>query len=166
MKKHKDLLAILRANQMRITPARRVLLQFILDNKNRQIPLKEFYRTMEAKVPGIDRSSVYRNLETLKQLEIVQELSLPNGKVYQYLLDRKLHHFFICKSCGKSHRGNRELFDQIDRALKDIHGFSKANLSVVFYGVCTKCEKKSDAKAMTGVIPRASSPKAEGSRHP
>ena len=146
MKKHKDLLAILRANQLRITPARRILLQFILDNNNRQVPLKELYQTIEKQIPGFDRSSIYRNLEAFKKLEIIQELSLPNGKVYQYLLDRKLHHFFICKICGKSHRGNQDLFSRIEQALRDIHGFSKANLSVVFYGVCTKCEKKPEAK--------------------
>lgn len=166
MKKHKDLLAILRANRMRITPARRALLQFILDNKSRQIPLKEFYQAMEDQVPGIDRSSVYRNLETLKQLEIIQELTLPKGKVYQYLLDRKIHHFFICKACGKSHRGNEDLFERIDHALKEIHGFSKANLSVVFYGVCTKCEKKPDVKASSNLTRRSPSPKAEGNHHP
>lgn len=141
MKKHKDLLEILRTNKMRITPARRMLLQFILDHKNRQIPLKEFYTFMEKNLPGIDRSSVYRNLEALKMLEIIQELDLKNGKVYQYLLDRKVNHFYICKSCGKSHKGNQDLFEKIEQALKDIHGFSKAKLSVVFYGFCTKCEK-------------------------
>ncbi len=141
MKKHKDLLEILRANKMRITPARRILLQFILDYKGRQIPLKEFYAFMEKSLPGIDRSSVYRNLEALKMLDIIQELDLKNGKVYQYLLDRKVNHFYICKSCGKSHKGNQDLFKKIEHALKDIHGFSKAKLSVVFYGFCTKCEK-------------------------
>ena len=43
MKKHKDLLAVLKSNHMRITPARRLLLQFILDNKSRQLSLKEIH---------------------------------------------------------------------------------------------------------------------------
>lgn len=167
MKKHKDLLEILRSNKMRITPARRVLLQFILDHKGRQIPLREFYAFMEKALPGIDRSSIYRNLETLKELEIIQELDLPKkGKVYQYLLDRKVNHFYICKSCGKSHKGNEDLFEKIERALKDIHGFSKANLSVVFYGFCTKCEKKTGAKSRVSFARRPPSPKAEDSLHP
>lgn len=142
MKKHKDLLALLRSHKMRITPARRLLLQFILDNKHRQIPLREFYDELEKLERGIDPSSVYRNLQALKELEIIQELSLPKGKVYQYLLDRKISHFIICKACGKSHQGNEDLFKRIDAALKDIHGFSKARLSVVFYGLCTRCEAK------------------------
>jgi Fur family ferric uptake transcriptional regulator len=127
---------------MRITPARRILLQFILDNQNKQISLQDIQAFLDAKLAGVDRSSVYRNLETFKKLDIIQELNLPTkGKRFQYVFDRKVHHFYICKSCGRSHKGNEDLFKKIDAALKDIHGFSKANLSVVFYGYCSKCSE-------------------------
>jgi Fur family ferric uptake transcriptional regulator len=140
MKKHKDLLAVLRSNKMRITPARRLLLQFILDNKARQISMQEVQEFLDVHLPGVDRSSIYRNMDALQKLDIIQELNLPNiGKRYQYVLDRKVHHFYICKSCGKANRGNEELFRKIENALKDVHDFSHANLSVVFYGYCGKC---------------------------
>jgi len=140
MKKHKDLTHILKSNKMRITPARRLLLQFILDNQNKQISLTDIQSYLDKKMAGVDRSSVYRNLETFKKLDIIQELDLPSkGKRFQYVFDRKVHHFYICKSCGKSNKGNEELFKKINAALKDIHGFSKANLSVIFYGYCSKC---------------------------
>lgn len=140
MKKHKDLLEVLRSNKMRITPARRLLLQFILDNKSRQVSMEEFQEYLGRQLEGVDRSSIYRNVDVFQRLGIIQELSLPTlGKRYQYVLDRKVHHFYICKSCGKANRGNEELFNKIESALKDVHGFSKANLSVVFYGLCSKC---------------------------
>lgn len=140
MKKHKDLLEVLRSNKMRITPARRLLLQFILDNKSRQLSMEEFQEFIDKQLAGVDRSSIYRNIDVFQKLDIIQELNLPTkGKRYQYVLDRKVHHFYICKSCGKANRGNEELFKKIESALKDVHGFSKANLSVVFYGLCSKC---------------------------
>jgi Fe2+ or Zn2+ uptake regulation protein len=140
MKKHKDLLAVLKSNKMRITQARRLLLQFILDNKARQIAPKEIQDFVDAEMKGTDRSSVWRNLELFKKLDIIQELNLPSvGKRFQYVLDKKVHHFYICKSCGKASRGNEELFSKIESALKDVHGFSKANLSIVFYGYCSRC---------------------------
>jgi Fur family ferric uptake transcriptional regulator len=140
MKKHKDLLAVLRSNKMRITPARRLLLQYILDNKMRQISMQEVQEFLDKQLEGVDRSSIYRNMDALQKLDIIQELNLPNiGKRYQYVFDRKVHHFYICKSCGKANRGNEELFRKIESALKDVHDFSKANLSVVFYGYCAKC---------------------------
>lgn len=148
MKKHKDLLAVLRSNEMRITPARRLMLQYILDNGSRQLSLKEIQDFMERSMPGVDRSSIYRNIEAFKKLDILQELSLPGvGKRFQYIFDRRVHDYFICKSCGKLTRGNKALFEKIDAALKEVHGFSKANLSVIFYGRCSGCAKKSGANA-------------------
>jgi Fur family transcriptional regulator, ferric uptake regulator len=142
MKKHKDLLAVLKSNKLRITQARRLLLQFILDNRSRQISPKDIQEFVGRKMTGVDRSSVYRNLETFKKLDIIQELNLPGvGKRFQYVLDKKVHHFYICKSCGKASRGNEELFARIEAALKDVHGFSKANLSMVFYGYCSRCSQ-------------------------
>ena len=147
MKKHKDLIAVLRSNKMRITAARRVLLQFILDNKTRHLSFKEIQRFMNKRVQGIDRSSIYRNLETFKKLDILQELNFPKiGKRFQYVIGRKVHHFYICKACGKSNRGNIELFRKIESALKEIHGFSKANLSAIFYGYCSKCSSNVNRK--------------------
>lgn len=140
MKRHKDLLEVLRANKMRITPARRLLLQYILDNKSRHISIQEIQDFVNREMAGVDRSSIYRNLDAFQKLDILQELNLPNiGKRYQYVLDRKVHHFYICKTCGKANRGNEELFKKVEAVLKDVHGFSKANLSVVFYGFCSKC---------------------------
>ncbi len=146
MKKHKDLLAVLRSNEMRITPARKLMLQYVLDNSTKQISLKEIHVFMEKHMPGVDRSSIYRNLEAFKRLDLIQELNLPSvGKRFQYIFDRRVHDYFICKSCGKLNRGNKALFEKIDAALKDIHGFSKANLSIIFYGHCSSCAKKSRA---------------------
>jgi len=143
MKNHGDLISILKSNHLRITPTRRVLIQYILNNKERRIPLKEIYKYVSSKLVGVDRSSIYRNLEVLKKLDVIQELNLPKvGKCFQYIFDCQVHHFYICKSCGRSHRGNEELFNRIEQALREVHGFTKANLSVVFYGRCSSCSKQ------------------------
>jgi Fur family transcriptional regulator, ferric uptake regulator len=140
VKRHKDLLAILRHQGMRVTPARKMLLQFFLDNQHRQIPLKDIYTFMKKNLPKINPSSIYRNLEVFKEVEIIQALNLPKTKKqFQYIFDRKVHHYYICKACGKLNRGNHMLFKKIESALREIHDFKKANLSVIFYGRCQKC---------------------------
>lgn len=136
MRKHRDLQEILRANGMRITAGRRVLLQFIVDNRSRRLRLREIHAHLDRR---IDRTSVYRNLIAFERIGIIQGLKLSGGKTYQYVLDRKIHHFYICKACGHARRGNRKLFERIEAALRETHGFAKANLSVVFYGTCAAC---------------------------
>lgn len=142
MKKHKDLVLYLRSRGLRMTPSKTLLIQFFLDNHNRHVPLKELQDFVQANLPDVDRTTVYRNIEKFLGLGLIQELVFPKtGKVYQYIFDKKVQHYFICKSCGKASKGNQELFNKIERALKDVHGFSKAGLSVVFYGQCSRCAK-------------------------
>lgn len=143
MKRHQDLIAILRAKKIRITPLRRLLVQFVIDHRKEQPTLKDIQDYLEKHTSDANRSSVYRNLELLKKLEFIQELDFPDGKRFQYIFDRQVHHYYICKSCGKLNRGNKDLFDRIERVLKDFDGFEKANLSLVFYGYCTSCAKDS-----------------------
>ena len=136
MRKHRDLQEILRASGMRITAGRRALLQLILDNRARRVGLREIHAHLDGR---IDRTSVYRNLIAFERLGIIQGLKLSGEKTYQYVLDRKIQHFYICKACGHARRGNRRLFERIEAALQETHGFAKANLSVVFYGTCAAC---------------------------
>jgi Fur family ferric uptake transcriptional regulator len=129
---------------MRITAGRRVLLQFILDSQSRRVSLRDIHGHLDEKMERVDRSSVYRNLIAFERLGIIQMLKLPRGgRVYQYVLDRRIHHFYICKACGNARRGNRKLFERIEAALRETHGFAKANLSVVFYGTCAGCDATS-----------------------
>lgn len=141
MKRHKDLIAVLKSNEMRITPVRRVLLQYILDNQERDLSLKEIQNVLIKKIVGVDRSSVYRNLEVLKKLDILQEYKVQGkGKRFQYVFDQKIHHYYICKVCGKLRSGGKTLFTKIERALEHVPGFLRSDLTAVFYGYCSKCK--------------------------
>jgi Fur family ferric uptake transcriptional regulator len=140
MRKHKDLLAVLRHNRQRVTPARRILLQFLIDNYTQSLSLPEIQTHLQDRLPGINRSSIYRNLEMLKALSIIQEVRVPpRGRRYQFIFERPVHHFIICKACGKVIKGRRKFFEQVERALQTVHDFKKANLSVTFYGFCGRC---------------------------
>ena len=141
MKKRKDLLAYLKSKSLRMTPSKELLIQFFLDNQNRHIPSKELQKHVSRYLPEVDRTTIYRNIEKLIELELVQELNLPKiGKAYQFIFDSKVHHYYICKACGEVKKGDQKLFRRIEKALKEMHDFSKAKLSVVFYGSCSDCE--------------------------
>ena len=151
LKKHRDLVLFLKSKGLRMTPSKELLIQLFLDNQSRHIPLKQVQDHIIKSLPGVDRTTVYRNLEKFVSIGVIQELDLPTkGKVYQFIFEKKVHHYYICKACGKMNKGDENLFGKIEKALKDIHDFSKANLSVVFYGLCAKCEAHSQMESQLG----------------
>lgn len=147
MKKRKDLLAYLKSKDLRMTPLKELLIQFLLDNQKRIIPHKELQDHVNQHLPEIDRTSIYRNIEKLISIDLIQELNLPKtGKAYQFIFDNQVHHYYICKGCNEVKKGDEKLFNRIEKALKDIHDFSKAQMSVVFYGYCSDCESERSAE--------------------
>jgi Fur family ferric uptake transcriptional regulator len=148
MKKREDLVAYLKSKGLRMTPSKELLIQFFLDNQSRHIPSKELQEHVAHHLPDVDRTTVYRNIEKLIEIDLVQELLLPKtGKAYQFIFDTKVHHYYICKGCGEVKKGDQKLFSRIQKALKEIHDFSKAKLSVVFYGYCTDCDIEKENEA-------------------
>jgi Fur family transcriptional regulator, ferric uptake regulator len=143
VKKREDLVAHLKSKNLRMTPSKELLIQFFLDNQNRHILSKEVQEHVARHLPDVDRTTIYRNIEKLISLELIQELHLPKtGKAYQFIFDSKVQHYYICKGCGEVKKGDQKLFSRIERALKEIHDFSKAKLSVVFYGYCSDCDSE------------------------
>ncbi len=143
MKKRADLVGYLKSKGLRMTPSKELLIQFFLDNQKRHISSKELQDHVALHLPDVDRTTIYRNIEKLIALDLIQELHLPKtGKAYQFIFDSKVHHYYICKGCGEIKKGDEKLFNRIEKALKDIHDFSKAQLSVVFYGYCLDCNSE------------------------
>ncbi|AFY02170.1 Fur family transcriptional regulator [Bdellovibrio bacteriovorus] len=141
MKKHRDLVLFLKSHGLRMTASKKLMIQFFLDHQNHPVRPQDLQSFMTKHLPKADRTTIYRNIEKLISLDVIQELHIPQkGKVFKYIFDKKPHHYCICKSCGKVIKGNEDLFKRIEKTLKEIHDFAKANLSVVFYGHCSQCE--------------------------
>ena len=147
MKNRKDIVTYLKSKGLRMTPLKELLIQFFLDNQNRHVPGKELQEHVANYLPAADRTSIYRNIEKLILVDLIQELNLPKtGKAYQFVFDSTVHHYYICKGCGELKKGDQKLFRRVEKALKDIHDFLKAQLSVIFYGYCVDCQtERSDA---------------------
>jgi len=140
MENHRDLVHVLKSHGMKITPVRSLILQYIIDNHYREILLNEIYDYLKEKFIESDKSSIYRNIELFKQLDIIYEVNSSNNqKTYKYVFDTKLHPFFICKSCGKLVDIEKQNFEKIEGKIIDF--LSENNLSAIFYGYCDTCKK-------------------------
>ena len=85
-------------------------------------------------------STVYRNLETLRDLGILHEARSGQNVRYE-LASVPAHHHLVCKNCSKVIKADNGLFGDLNDQLKNLYGF-KADLNhLLISGICKNCVK-------------------------
>ena len=91
--------------------------------------------------PAVGRASVYRALEQLEQLGLVQRIEVCRGTAGYERVDPAGHHHHhaICRDCGRMVPfEDRSLEQAISRLSKDID-FDVSEHDVVLRGTCERC---------------------------
>ena len=132
---------ILRNNNIKITPQRLVVLEYLDKNCNHPTA-DEIYCFLKKKNPSLSKTTVYNALETLCKHRIIQSLTI-SGSELRYDLDHGLHHHFYCRNCGaivdiELKCPNIEKMKQYGHEVEEIHGYIK--------GICKKCLKREGKK--------------------
>ncbi len=127
----------LKSNKLKATPARMEILD-ILEHSNKPISLEEIVKLMQTK--KADYTTVYRNINSLKQLNLVRQVSLNSSQSYYELSQKPHHHHLVCEGCGVV----KDIFNCKDLNLSPLNikqsGFAKINYhSLEFFGLCNKC---------------------------
>lgn len=132
-----DIVARLRERGMRRTSTVTDVLAALLD-PHRPYTLGELGE--RPALADRDPATIYRTVNRLKDLGVVQQLSL-GGRAGQFLLDLPDHHhdYLCCQSCGQVAEIHCEL-DEIESRLAKESGWSRLNRSLAFHGVCPECE--------------------------
>ena len=109
---------------------------------------KDIYASLYASYPGIGLTTVYRTLELLFRLGLVQKLVAADGQSrYELKNEGKKghHHHLICTACGKiiDYRDfvqdELELVKKTEEALARKHHFLIQDHNIEFLGLCEKC---------------------------
>lgn len=135
----KDLLELLKENNIKITEERRAIISVLQETKLPLAPADLFLR-IKPSLPKANLTTVYRNLEMLEGLGLVKRLGF-NKNYFSYELtdNREHHHHIVCQSCGKvddleniSEKFVSEIARQTNFKIKD------HNLE--FFGQCKECQ--------------------------
>lgn len=89
-------------------------------------------RNLHEKIKTIDRASVYRTLNLLEELHLVNVEIIEKEKLY--CLANHPHHHIICRKCGYA-----EEFDCDNSEFKKFKNFSKIHHQLTLTGVCNNC---------------------------
>ena len=137
---------ILRENGHRLTPQRMLVIE-ALHNADRHISAEELYKQLRNRYPYANISTVYRTLELLKELNLVTEADLGEGRVRYHVAEKGHHHHLVCRSCGKIIDLEESLIHPLEDTLLQKYGFDADLRHLAISGECRACLKKKGKKA-------------------
>ena len=148
------LLDVLRANGLRVTVPRRAILESLVA-AGPHVTAEELAGHVRARYPEVHESTVYRTLDRLTTLGVVDHVHLGHGRAV-YHLPGQGHQHLHCDACGAVIEAPDELFAGIVREVEERYGFA---LDLDHFALGGRCRACRDAAA-GGVARRRSRPRA------
>ncbi|MFC1770027.1 Fur family transcriptional regulator [Nitrospirota bacterium] len=140
MKMSVTILAGLRDSGFRITKARSAMVEAICD-ANAPLAASDLLSELAEDGLRVNKTTVYRELDFLKEQRIVRELDIGDGRKRFELWPHHHHHHLICTSCHMVE------CIELQRCLKDEHehisrtsSFKVKDHSLKFFGLCERCQ--------------------------
>ena len=124
----------------RLTPQRMMILSAI-ENSDSHISAEEIYAQVVAKYPYVNISTVYRTLELLKRLGLVNETDLGEGRVRYHPVDKGHHHHLVCTECGAIIDLDESTLSPLKSALLREYKFIADLRHLAIWGRCVNCRK-------------------------
>lgn len=91
--------------------------------------------------PGL--TTVYRAIETLLRLDLIQSVDLGDGeKRFELVEPGGHHHHLICTSCMASIHLDQCFVDSLIDKVDERHGFKARTHVLEIFGICSECEKQ------------------------
>jgi len=124
----------------RLTPARRAVVDVISACDHALTPV-EVYDAARQVYPALGLVSVYRTLEKLDELGLVQRVHQESG-CNAYLPHAEGHqHLIICQGCGKAVYFEGDNLEAFFERVAGEHGFTVTEHWLQLFGLCSECRK-------------------------
>jgi len=128
----------LKEKGLKLTPQRRLIAD-ILHETDAHLTAAEILKYVQARVPSVNKSTVYRTLELLEELHCVFRSEIGGRFIYHHA-EEGHHHHLVCRSCGKMVDCDQSLFSPVQRALEEKYDFTADFKHMVVSGLCCACQ--------------------------
>lgn len=131
------LLALLRENRVRVTVPRRAILESLVE-LGPHVTAEELAGHVQARYPEVHESTVYRTLDRLTTLGVVEHVHLGHGRAV-FHVGGGGHQHLHCDGCGAVVEAPDELFADIVAAVEERYGFELDLDHFALGGRCGEC---------------------------
>jgi len=129
----------LSSKKLRITKLRKFLLQILLKNKE-PLSVEDLISSLSKHKINVHKTSVYRQLDVLKKVEIIREIQFGENKKRYEIFSDNHHHHLVCNDCGKIEdiESDKDL-DILESKIIKEKKFKVTSHLLEFFGLCAKC---------------------------
>lgn len=148
----RSLLQELALRGIRITGQRKILVETIQDS-DRHLDAASLLDLARQRDAGINRATVYRTLELLKKLRLIDELDLMhlNGEKHFYEAKTNIDHVHLaCFQCGRIEEYTSPLFERLKAEISLQKGFRIRVTRLEVGGRCRECCARAQSCAECG----------------
>ena len=122
--------------------SQRALIMDIIRRGRGHLDADEIYRRARQKESRLSLSTVYRNLQMLKKLGLVEELHFNETHHHYEVKPSAEHHHLVCLGCGRIIEFHHPLSRYIKRNVAEAKEFGIAETEVWVTGYCAECRKR------------------------
>ena len=99
---------------------------------------EEIYDTIVKKHANISRGTVYRNLNLLSDIGQIRKMEMPSG-ADRFDHQCHKHYHARCIKCGRVFDVEMEVITDLEKNIKNTHGFEFIEHDLIFKGICLEC---------------------------
>ncbi|AEJ38577.1 ferric uptake regulation protein [Sulfobacillus acidophilus TPY] len=129
----------------RLTPQRELIIKIFLNHPGEHLSAEEVHRLVRQEFQDIGLATVYRTLELLTGLEILERINFNDGRARYEMKVREethRHHHLVCLRCGRVEEFQEDLLDPLEDRLLQERGFRVMDHELKFYGICAHCRRQ------------------------
>jgi Fur family transcriptional regulator, ferric uptake regulator len=132
----------LQSQGYKLTPQREATVRVLLENEEDHLSAEDVFMLVKEKSPEIGLATVYRTLELLSEMHVVEKMNFGDG-VARYDLradsNKHHHHHLICVQCGSMSEIMEDWLLPLEERLDREYGFTVLDHRMDFQGICAKC---------------------------
>lgn len=134
-----DVMERLRRRGLRMTPQRRAIVAEIMRTKGHISPTA-LARKVQAEMPGVNASTIYRTLAMLEEVGVLQHAHLESGPEY-HRTEEAGHVHLTCSSCGAEDDLSLGETRELERLILERHDFGPDLTHFAISGLCGDCRR-------------------------
>ncbi len=136
---------LLKEKGLKVTRQRVLVLEAIASRPEAHLTAEEIYDLVKVSYPEIGLATVYRTIQLLNELHLIDRISFDDGFV-RYEMGNvhgggkmHRHHHLICLKCGRVISFRDDLLEELEKKITATAGFRVVDHEVKLYGYCVEC---------------------------